>query len=151
MQYTIGEAAQHVGLSASTLRYYDREGLLPFLSRSAGGIRMFGQADLEWLALIECLKAAGMPIKEIRQFMDWFAEGDATLPQRRDMFLERRRAVQSQMDALQRTLDTLTYKCWFYETAAAAGTVAVHETIGPDGMPDDIRRYKENMVVKTAG
>ena len=93
MPYTISEAAARMHLSAPTLRYYDKEGLLPFVDRSASGVRVFKESDFEWLRLIECLKATGMPIRDIKQFIDWCLEGDATLPQRRDMFRERRRAV----------------------------------------------------------
>ena len=71
MIYTVGEAAAKIGVNPSTLRYYDKEGLLPFVERSGGGIRMFKETDLEWLSTIECLKKTGMPIKEIKQFIDW--------------------------------------------------------------------------------
>ena len=70
MYYTVGETARRLGVAASTLRYYDKEGLLPFVERSSGGIRMFKESDFEWLSIIECLKKAGMPIKEIRKFID---------------------------------------------------------------------------------
>lgn len=56
MLYTVGEMAKRLGVAASTLRYYDKEGLLPFVERSSGGIRMFKDADFEWLQIIECLK-----------------------------------------------------------------------------------------------
>ena len=59
MLYTVGEIAKKIGVAPSTLRYYDKEGLLPFVERSDGGIRMFKDADLEWLSIIECLKKNG--------------------------------------------------------------------------------------------
>ena len=62
MLYTIGEAAKKLGLTAPALRFYNKEGLLPFVYRSASGIRMFKDEDFEWLRLIKCLKATGMPI-----------------------------------------------------------------------------------------
>ena len=65
--YTVGEMAKMLGVPASTLRYYDKEGLLPFVGRSAGGIRMFRESDLEWLRIIGCMKKAGMSIRAIRQ------------------------------------------------------------------------------------
>ena len=67
MVYTVGEMAKKIGVAPSTLRYYDKEGLLPFVERSGGGMRMFMDSDLDWLRIIECLKRTGMPIKEIRQ------------------------------------------------------------------------------------
>ena len=76
--------------------------------------------------MIECLKASGMPIKDIRQFIDWCMAGDETLTQRLHMFYERRQAVQAQMAKLQETLKTIEYKCSYYEAAVAAGTEATH-------------------------
>ena len=75
MVYTVGEMAKKIGVAPSTLRYYDKEGLLPFVERSGGGMRMFKDSDLDWLRIIECLKRTGMPIKEIRQFVDWVYGG----------------------------------------------------------------------------
>ena len=73
--YTVGEMAKMLGVPASTLRYYDKEGLLPFVGRSAGGIRMFRESDLEWLRIIGCMKKAGMSIKDIRQELKQQPEG----------------------------------------------------------------------------
>ena len=61
----------------STLRYYDKEGLFPFVERSVGGIRVFHDEDMDWLELIECMKHTGMPIKEIKHFIDYCVEGDS--------------------------------------------------------------------------
>jgi DNA-binding transcriptional MerR regulator len=124
---TISEAAKMIGISAFTLRYYDKEGLLPFVERSAGGKRLFKDTDLEWLALIECLKTTGMPLKDIKRFVGWVEEGDASLGKRHTMFLERKAAVERQIAALQEALKKITYKCWYYETALKAGTEKVHQ------------------------
>ena len=70
-RYTIGEVAKMYGIAPSALRYYDKEGLLPFIERTEGGARLFKEEDLEWLTTIECLKDTGMPIKMIKQFIDW--------------------------------------------------------------------------------
>ena len=127
MNYTISEVAEKTNLTAYTLRYYDKEGLLPFVDRSVGGVRVFKDTDLDWLAIIECLKLTGMPIKEIKIFIDWCMQGDATLQQRYDMFKERKAIVEAQMAEIQKTLDTINYKCWYYETALAAGTEKIHK------------------------
>lgn len=126
MTYTISEAAQRIHVTASALRYYDKEGLLPFVDRSEGGIRRFKDSDFEWLAIIECLKATQMPLRDIKVFVDWCMQGDATLQQRFDMFAERKAAVEQQMAQLQRTLDIVKYKYWYYKKALEAGTAAVH-------------------------
>lgn len=75
MVYTIGELAKMLGVPASTLRYYDKEGLLPFVARSSGGIRQFRENDIEWLRVIGCMKKAGMSIKDIRQELKQQPEG----------------------------------------------------------------------------
>ena len=68
MVYTVGEMAKRLGVAPSTLRYYDKEGLLPFVERSSGGIRVFKDSDYEWLNVIGCLKKTGMPLKYIKSF-----------------------------------------------------------------------------------
>ena len=146
MPYTISEAPARMHLSAPTLRYYDKEGLLPFVDRSASGVRVFKESDFEWLRLIECLKATGMPIRDIKQFIDWCLEGDATLPQRRDMFRERRRAELAQMERLQATLDIIDYKCWYYETPAKAGSDLPLQSFKPEDLPEDVRKIRERIL-----
>lgn len=79
------------------------------------------------LNMIVCLKRTDMPIKEIKQFCQWVQQGDASLQQRFDLFQERRKAVQEQMEQLKRTREVIGYKCWYYETALAAGTEAIHQ------------------------
>lgn len=126
MPYTIKEAAKLVNLPASTIRYYDREGLLPFVGRRESGYRIFSDSDIVMLKVIECLKRSGMPIKDICQFSNWVCQGDASLQQRYQMFLERRKAVEEEIATLQKTLDFINHKCQYYETALAAGTENVH-------------------------
>ena len=82
---TIGQVAAMFHLPVSTLRYYDKEGLFPHLERQSG-IRQFGEREIETLRIVECLKASGLEIREIRQFMQWTTEGSATYPQRRQLF-----------------------------------------------------------------
>lgn len=148
MYYSIGEAAQRMHLSAPTLRYYDKEGLLPFVDRSAGGARMFKESDFEWLRLIECLKSTGMPIRDIKQFIDWYMEGDTTLPQRRDMFYARKRAVEAQIEMLQATLDMIDYKCWYYDTAVAAGSSRALQALKPEELPVEVSRLKARIAAR---
>ena len=148
MYYSIGEDAQRMHLSAPTLRYYDKEGLLPFVDRSAGGARMFKESDFEWLRLIECLKSTGMPIRDIKQFIDWYMEGDTTLPQRRDMFYERKRAVEAQIEMLQATLDMIDYKCWYYDTAVAAGSSRALQALKPEELPVEVSRLKARIAAR---
>lgn len=75
---------------ASTLRFYDKEGLLPFVERLPGGIRMFQDTDLEWLQIIGCMKKAGMSIRDIRQYIEQAQRGDDTIVLRLAMFRRQR-------------------------------------------------------------
>lgn len=123
MVYTVGEMAKLLGVTASTLRYYDKEGLLPFVERSSGGIRMFRESDIEWLRVIECMKKAGMSIKDIRQYIELALKGDDTIELRLMMFRRQKEVLQQKMAEMQHTMAMVEFKCWYYETAKAAGTV----------------------------
>ena len=128
MSYTIKEAAEIMNVTPTTLRYYDKQGLLPFMERRESGYRIFSENDILMLRVIECLKKSGMPIKDIRQFTEWVLQGDASLQERYHMFLERKQAVEKQMAELQETLDFINHKCWYYKTAIEAGTEKIHFT-----------------------
>lgn len=143
--YTIGEMAKKLNIATSTLRYYDKEGLLPFVDRTTGNMRRFDEADFRSLALIECLKATGMPIKDIKRFVDWCIAGDATIENRRQMFYERKRAVEEEMARMQRTLDTVTYKCWYYDMACQLGSTEAVDNLAPSKIPPHVRAIKETM------
>ncbi|CAM3789142.1 MerR family transcriptional regulator [Cytobacillus oceanisediminis] len=125
--YTISEVAKELNLTVYTLRYYDKEGLMPFVERTPSGNRLFKESDLSALKVIECLKATGMPIKEIKNFIDWCSEGDATLQQRYDMFLERKANVEAQMEELRKTMEVIEHKCLYYKTALEAGTEEIYK------------------------
>ncbi len=139
MFYTVGEIAKKLNVAPSTLRYYDKEGLLPFVERSDSGIRMFKDSDMEGLRVIECLKRTGMPIKDIKVFMELCQLGDATINERLALIDKQRETVLEQQKQLQETLDTLNYKHWYYETAAKAGTCAVHDLMTDADIPEDLR------------
>ena len=145
MLYTIGDVSEKTGLPAPTLRYYDKEGLLPFVNRGNGGIRKFQDTDLEWLRMIECLKASGLQIKDIKRYIDLTVQGDSTIEERRKMFYKQIERVKRDMWALQNTLDMLTYKCWYYDTAAALGSVEAVKEIPLGEMPENIRKLKEKI------
>ena len=140
MFYSIGEVASKFNIPTSTLRYYDREGLLSNVKRSSGGIRVFSDVEIETLKVIECLKSTGMQIKDIKQFLDWCFEGDKTLNKRRDMFYERRSVVEKQMEELQKTLEMIQFKCWYYETACEAGTEDKPRNMSIDDLPENAKK-----------
>lgn len=116
MNYTIKQAAEKVELTIYTLRFYDKEGLLPFVKRDKTGNRIFTESDLEWLGLICCLKNTGMPIKQIRTYIQWCLEGDSSLDLRRQMLIDHRLAVIQQINELKHNLEAIDYKIDHYNT-----------------------------------
>lgn len=145
MLYTIGEMAKQLGVAPSTLRYYDKEGLLPFVGRSEGGMRLFKESDYEFLKIIECLKATGMQLKDIKTFIFLVLEGDRSIDERLALFNKQKNAVEQQLKALQETLDTVTFKCWYYETAKLAGTTDVPDHMGDDEVPENLREVRRRL------
>ena len=119
MNYTIKQAAEKTHLTVHTLRYYDKEGLLPFVRRDTIGNRVFLDSDLDWLGLICCLKNTGMPIKQIGTFIKCSMAGDGSLHERLEMLLEHRKVVLEQIDQLNHNLDAINHKIEHYESLCA--------------------------------
>lgn len=136
--YTIGQVSQMFGLPVSTLRYYDKQGLFPRLERQSGA-RKFGENELEALRMIECLKLSGLEIKDIKQFMDWCMEGASTYPQRKEMFERQKANVEEEIARMNKTLDMLRFKCWYYEQAIQDGNEARIRSLIPNRLPEDIQ------------
>ncbi len=136
--YTIGKVSKMFHLPVSTLRYYDKEGLFPGMERQSG-IRKFSDQEIEALRVIECLKASGLGIRDIKQFMEWTVEGSATYVQRRQLFETRKAAVEEELQRLRRTLNMLKYKCWYYDTAIQDGNEDRIGAMLPDKLPPEIQ------------
>lgn len=145
MLYTVGEMAKKLGVSSSTLRYYDKEGLLPFVERSEGGMRMFKDVDYEFLKIIGCLKSTGMQLKDIKSFIEMVQRGDDSIDERLELFRKQKDAVEKQLEALQTTMDIVSYKCWYYETAKKAGTTSVPDNMTEDELPEDMKLIREKI------
>ncbi len=145
MVYTVGELAKILNIQPSTLRYYDKEGLLPFVERSSGGIRMFKDSDVEWLKIIECMKKAGMSIKDIRTYIQLAMQGDKTIDERLSLFIKQREEVKKQLDTLENTLDVLDYKIWFYQTAKNLGSVDKVKKLNDNDIPKKQLKIKKQL------
>ena len=141
--YTIGQVSAQFGLPISTLRYYDKEGLFPALQRESG-IRKFSEQELEALRVIECLKKSGLEIRDIKQFMAWCVEGSDTYPQRLELFRRQKAEVEVELERMNRVLDMLRFKCWYYEQAIQDGNEDRLARIIPAQLPEEIRRAYEN-------
>lgn len=122
MNYSIGEVSDMLNISISTLRYYDKEGLLPLVNRTSGNIRVFDESDIECLKMIECLKTTGMQLKDIKLFFEWCEEGDSTIDKRYLLFLEQKDKTEKQIAMLQNALDRINYKCEYYRLAKEKGS-----------------------------
>lgn len=138
IMYSISEVANMFDLPVSTLRYYDKEGLFPNLKR-VSGIRKFSDNEIEALRVIECLKKSGLEIKEIKQFMDWCQEGASTFEKRRELLGKRREVLKAEMAEMERNMDMLNFKCWYYDTAIKDGTDEKVLAMFPDKFPNEIQ------------
>lgn len=120
MRYSIQQAAELSGIPAHTLRYYDRQGLLPQLGRNSSGFRSFSEEDLRWLELVSCLKETGMSIENIRRYAELCQQGDSTLSERLALFERQREIILTQMEDLKRHLETVERKIKIYTDEYAA-------------------------------
>lgn len=142
MSYTIGEMAKRLGVAPSTLRYYDKEGLLPFVERS-GGIRMFKEEDYEWLMIIKCLKKTGMPLCDIREFVMMAMEGDNTIKRRLALINKQKESIERQLDELSSVHRVLEFKKWYYETAQKEGSTQIPKNMTSDELPTEFREIRK--------
>ncbi|MBM6838302.1 MerR family transcriptional regulator, partial [Clostridium saudiense] len=127
--YTIKEVAEKMGVSVPTLRYYDKEGLMPFIEKKENGTRVFKDEDFKGLEIIICMKNSGMPIKDIKKYMDMCMEGDSTLVDRLEVFIKRKEIVKKQIEDLNKIMELIDHKIWYYETAIEAGSESIHKDI----------------------
>ncbi|MGN1088321.1 MAG: MerR family transcriptional regulator [Phascolarctobacterium sp.] len=107
---TIKEASQVTGVSADTLRYYERIGLIPAVPRSAGGIRDYDEASIRWINFIKCMRGAGLPIEALIEYVALCKEGNKTEASRKAILIEQRDILQQRIESLQKTLVKLNYK-----------------------------------------
>ncbi|MCI9185188.1 MAG: MerR family transcriptional regulator [Lachnospiraceae bacterium] len=136
--YTIGQISSMFNIPVSTLRYYDKEGLFPDIQRNSG-IRKFTDKEIETLHVIECLKKSGLEIKNIKQFMKWCSQGRETYGQRHSLFLKQKEAVEAEIQRLQKALDMIRFKCWYYEQAIKDQSEDRLNEMLPDRLPEEIQ------------
>jgi DNA-binding transcriptional MerR regulator len=112
----IKEAAAKLGLPAHTIRYYEKEGLLPSLQRDGQGNRVFEQGDLDWISLMTCFRATGMPVAGLKQIVNLAAEGDSTIPERQAILEAHKLELQRRQEELDRAFTAVNMKLSRYET-----------------------------------
>lgn len=118
-RYSIGEAAQHCGLSRDTLRWYERIGLLAHIGRDHTGKRRFSERDLEWLTLITRLRTTGMSVADMVRYAELVRAGESTFPERLAMFRKTRADTLARIAELQQTVAVLDHKISIYERHTA--------------------------------
>lgn len=113
----IAEVSEQYGISADTLRYYERVGLIPPVHRNAGGIRDYNELDLRRVDFIKCMRSAGLPIEVLIEYVALVQQGDKTIEARKDILIEQRELLAARMKEMQKTLDILEHKIEVYEKA----------------------------------
>lgn len=141
--YTIGQISEMFNIPVSTLRYYDKEGLFPNMKRESN-IRKFDDSEIETLRIIECLKKSGMEIKDIRRYMELCSKGSSTYADRKALFEKQRESVEGEIARLEKTLNMLKFKCWYYDQAIADGNEEHIREMLPDKLPADIQAVYDN-------
>ena len=112
---TIAEVSKKVNLSADTLRYYERIGLIPEVNRTESGIRNYTEKDLGHLEFVICFRNAGVSIETLIEYMRLYKQGDATLEARKQLLISQREIMQKRLDEIQSTFERLNFKIDNYE------------------------------------
>ena len=116
---TIQEVSRRYGLSADTLRYYERVGLIPPVPRTRGGARDYDGPSLGWVELIKCMRSAGVGIEALCEYCRLFQQGEETVEARKALLVEQRRQLLERMEDMQRSLDRLNEKIENYDQGLA--------------------------------
>ena len=114
-KYTVKDVAQMMKISAYTIRYYDNEGLIPFVSRTQSNIRLFSDYDLSWLKTVHCLRATNLSINDIKKYIDLCLKGNKTIKQRADIIFAQEEKLKEQLKELQRQMEILQKKKKYYK------------------------------------
>ena len=112
---TIAEVSKEFGLTADTLRYYERIGLLPAVNRNSSGNRDYTQEDCRWVQFIKCMRSAGLSIETLVEYVSLFQLGNATIAIRKELLIEQRKQIFDKIEELQGTLEYLDKKIDGYE------------------------------------
>lgn len=119
MEYLIKEVSDKLNISVYTLRYYDKEGLTPFVRRDIKGIRRYTEEDIEWIKMLISLREIDMPISNIREYINLYVKGDATIEERRKLMHQYRQYVKKKVQDTIDNLEKVTKKLCEYDAAVA--------------------------------
>lgn len=121
---TIKEVSEKYGITQDTLRYYERVGMIPAVTRTSGGIRDYQEADLGWVELAICMRSAGLPVEAMIEYVRLCQAGDATFPARLQLLVDQREVLKEQKRQIDSTLERLDYKISRYEDAVKTGVLS---------------------------
>ena len=124
MTRSIQGAANETGLSADTLRYYERIGVLPGIARTSSGHRRFSEGDIGWIKLVQCLRATGMSIEELHRYAMLMQEGDLTAEERLQLLEEHRARIKHDLEELETALELVERKIAGYDSLLRRGLTA---------------------------
>jgi len=110
MLYTVKQVKEMTGISPYTLRFYEKEGVLPQVERDANGVRIYRDINIDWINTVQALRSTGLSLKEIKYYTELYMRGDETLQQRKKILTEQRGKVEDQISHLIKTLEKLNYK-----------------------------------------
>ncbi|NMC45518.1 MAG: MerR family transcriptional regulator [Chloroflexi bacterium] len=113
----ISEVSERYDITADTLRYYERVGLLPSVNRNASGIRDYDKKDIEWVGFIKCMRNAGLTIETLTEYVRLVQQGDQTIEARKELLKKQREQLLQKMVEMHKTLDLLNYKIELFENA----------------------------------
>lgn len=113
---TIAEVSKQYNISADTLRYYERIGLIPPVNRNKNGIRDYTDEDCKWVDFIKCMRSAGLPIETLIEYVTLFRQGNSTIEARKEILIEQRGILEEKINFMTATLERLNYKIDNYDT-----------------------------------
>ena len=128
----IAEVSDRYGLSSDTLRYYERIGLIPPVTRNESGIRDYGELDIRRVEFVKCMRSAGLPIEVLIEYVGLVQQGDQTVEARRKILKEQRGLLAARMQEMQKTLDILDHKIEVYENAVLTKEKKIVQTVEPE-------------------
>jgi MerR family transcriptional regulator, aldehyde-responsive regulator len=128
----IAEVSEHYGLSSDTLRYYERIGLIPTVTRNGSGIRDYGELDIRRVEFVKCMRSAGLPVEVLIEYVALVQQGDKTIEARKEILKEQRELLVARMADMQKTLDILDHKIEVYENAVLTKEKKIVQTAEPE-------------------
>lgn len=125
--YTMKQVADKMDISVHTLRFYTNKGLFPNITRDVNGVRIFSEDDLDWVHIVQCLRKTGMPVKDIKYYVNLYLLGDNTAPERYRMVLSQKEKAERDLEVMKERIEHLSHKAEWYEELIRSNTMTENE------------------------